>query len=340
MENSPKKILVCTGIYPPDIGGPAEYAKNLVEELKLAGHKVEVFSYGKEKNMPAGIRHIFFFFRILPDMVDADLVISLDTFSVGLPSVLAAKIINRKIIVRIGGDFLWENYIENGGKQIAIKDFYNRNVSLSLKQKLIFNLSRYVFNNCSALVFSTDWQKKTISENYNLQNSKLFSVENFYGNKVKSFEPKEKNYVFAGRIIKLKNLERLKKIFAELQKINPEIKLEILSNLSHEELMKHIEACYAVILPSLSEVSPNFILDAIRADKPFIMTKETGFYDKLKEIGLFIDPFNEEDIKEKILFLANDKNYQQYKNKVSGFKFTHSWKEIAQEFMDIYETIL
>jgi len=28
------KILIATGIYPPDIGGPAKYAKSLAEELE------------------------------------------------------------------------------------------------------------------------------------------------------------------------------------------------------------------------------------------------------------------------------------------------------------------
>lgn len=333
------KILICTGIYPPDIGGPAEYAKNIVEEFRSCGLAVKVFSYGAEKKMPIVVRHIFYFFRILPAVFSADFIIALDTFSVGLPAVLAAKIINKKIIVRVGGDFLWENYIESGEKQVSIKDFYKQSTRLSLKQKLIFNLSKYVFENCSALVFSTDWQKQIIVESYKLKNKNLFIVENFYGDKIKSFEPEEKNYVFAGRPIRLKNLERLKMAFAAAQKINPEIKLDILSQLPHEELMRRIEACYAVILPSFSDVSPNFILDAIRADKPFIMTKETGFSGKLKEIGLFIDSLNEGDIKEKILFLADDKNYNQYKNKIVNFRFTHSWKEIANEFLEIYKKI-
>ena len=355
------KILICTGIYPPDIGGPAEYAKNILEELVLRGNTVKVISYDKEKKMPIGIRHIFYFFRILPNMISADFVIALDTFSVGLPAVFAAKLFNRKIAVRMAGDFLWENYIENGGETMTLKDFYDKKPKLSLKQKIIFSLSKYVFNNCSALIFSTDWQKKIISENYNVKNKNLFVIENFYGEKinprtykvgeggkpphlyigegVKSFEPKEKNYVFAGRLIRLKNLERLKNAFAQAQKINPEIKLEIISKISHIELMEKIQSCCAVILPSLSDISPNFILDAIRADKPFILTKETGFYDKLKDIGLFIDPLNSEDIKNKILFLANDKNYGQYKNKMADFKFTHSWKEIVGEFLEIYKNI-
>ncbi|MEK7463434.1 MAG: glycosyltransferase family 4 protein [Patescibacteria group bacterium] len=333
------KILICTGIYPPDIGGPAEYAKNIAEELGSQGNNVMVAGYAKEKKMPIGIRHIFYFFRILPDIIGADFIIALDTFSVGLPAVFAAKLFNRKIAVRVAGDFLWESYIGKGGDMMTLKDFYGKRPKLSLKQKIIFSLSKYVFNNCSALVFSTDWQKKIISENYNVKNKNLFVIENFYGDKLKNFEPKEKNYIFAGRLIRLKNLERLKNAFAQAQKINPEIKLEIISKISHIELMEKIQSCCAVILPSLSDISPNFILDAIRADKPFILTKETGFYDKLKDIGLFIDPLNSEDIKNKILFLANDKNYGQYKNKMADFKFTHSWKEIVGEFLEIYKNI-
>ncbi|MDO8443246.1 MAG: glycosyltransferase family 4 protein [bacterium] len=332
-------ILICTGIYPPDIGGPAEYAKNIAEELILRGNDVAVASYNKEKKMPVGIRHIFYFFKILPDMIRADLVIALDTFSVGLPAVFAAKLVNRKIVVRVAGDFLWESYIGKSGDMMTLKDFYDKKPELSFKQKLTFSLSEYVFNNCSALVFSTDWQKEIISENYDLKNKNLFVVENFYGEKIKSFEPKEKNYIFAGRPIRLKNLERLKTAFAQAQKRDPRIKLEIISKMSHAELAEKMRSCYAVILPSLSDISPNFILDAIRADKPFILTKETGFYDKLGGIGVFIDPSDTSGIVEKILFLADDKNYAEYRKRVSGFKFTHSWKEITDNFLEIYKNL-
>ena len=67
---------------------------------------------------------------------------------------------------------------------MTLKDFYDKKPELPFKQKLIFSLSKYVFNNCSALVFSTDWQKKMISENYDLKNKNSFVIENFYGEKI------------------------------------------------------------------------------------------------------------------------------------------------------------
>ena len=149
----------------------------------------------------------------------------------------------------------------------------------------------------------------------------------------------KKNFLWAGRPIKLKNINLLKEIFQELEKERPDIKLEIMAGAFYEELMEKIRNCYAVILPSISDISPNFILDAIRCNKPFILTKETGLYDKLKNIGLFTSPFNRKDIKDKILFLADQRNYDEYKRRVAEFNFTHSWREIAEDFLKIYKNL-
>ncbi len=38
------RILIATGIYPPDIGGPATYSKLLFDELPKKGMEVEVIA--------------------------------------------------------------------------------------------------------------------------------------------------------------------------------------------------------------------------------------------------------------------------------------------------------
>lgn len=58
------------------------------------------------------------------------------------------------------------------------------------------------------------------------------------------------------------------------------------------------------------------ILEAIRFNKPFITTRETGIYERLKDVGLFVDPENTKDITEKILFLADPDNYASQKTRV------------------------
>lgn len=330
------KIIIATGIYPPDIGGPAQYAKNLFEEFKRRGYEVKVLHYKIEKKLPTGIRHFVYFLRLIFNLSGRNLIISLDTFSTGLPSAIIAKIFGKKIILRIGGDFLWESYIERTGELTTLPFFYEAKVGLSIKEKLIYFLTKFVLKNCSALVFSTEWQKEIFKKAYGISPKKCYIVENFYGEKIANFEPKEKNFIWAGRPLRLKNLEMLKIAFDEAMERNQDIRIEMITGLPYHQFIEKLKNCYAAILPSLSEVSPNFILDAIRVNKPFILTKETGFYEKLKDIGIFTNPLDKEEIKNKILFLAEENNYREYKKRVESFNIKHSWQDIANEILNIW----
>src|SRR3954451_129170 len=43
-EEHPARLLIVTGIYPPDVGGPATHAKDLFDELTARGHTARVIS--------------------------------------------------------------------------------------------------------------------------------------------------------------------------------------------------------------------------------------------------------------------------------------------------------
>lgn len=333
------KILIATGIYPPDIGGPAQYVKNIEEVWKDQVHNVKVASFRFEKKLPTGIRHIWYFFRLLFDMVGSDMIIAMDTFSAGVPAVIAAKILRKKIIVRTGGDFLWEAYVERAGDLVLLRNFYKTCMKkLSRKERVIFRLTRYMLAHSNGVVFSTAWQREIFTSAYGLDSEKTHIVENYYGKKEESSEPVAKNFVASARPLKWKNAKHLREAFALAKEENGDLKLEE-KNCVFEEFMRKIAHCYAVILVSLGDISPNMILDAVRHNKPFILTKETGLYDKLKGVGLFVDPEDANDIKEKILFLADDENYRVTVDKVSAFTFTHSWQDICDELMEIYKSI-
>lgn len=327
------KILIATGIYPPDIGGPAEYAKHLEEELTRLGHTVSVVSYSRlEKSLPFGLRHLVYFFRILARAFGAELFVTLDTFSVALPSVIVSRVFRKKNIIRVSGDFLWESYVERTGDMIPLKVFYSAKRRLTLKEKVIFRMMRSVLNNASALAFNSEWQKSILVPVFNLNSSKVHTILNFFGDPLPTTEPLGKNFIWAARPIKLKNGNTLRSAFAKARETDPSLSLDERVT-SHDELFRRLASCYAVILPSLSEVSPNFIIDAIRFGKPFIMTRESGLADTLRDVGLFVNPLSESDITEKILMLADSSIYAEQKKKVSMFSFRHSWREIAEEFL-------
>ena len=136
----------------------------------------------------------------------------------------------------------------------------------------------------------------------------------------------------------MKNFERLVEVF---KRVDAKDSLLVYDNTTNpfKKFMDKVAHCYAVILVSVGDISPNLILDAIRHNKPFILTKETGFYDKLKGIGLFVDPENIDDIAEKVLYLADEENYVQCLEKIENFNFIHTWTQIADEFLVVCRNI-
>lgn len=333
------KILICTGIYPPDIGGPAQYAKHLFDEFTHNGHRAKVLVYGLEKKLPPVFSHYFYFLRALFHIYKTDLIVALDTFSVAWPAVCVAKLFGKKIIIRTGGDFLWESYVERTGKLVLFRDFYEKEKgSFNLREKVIFAITKWLLINASAIVFSTKWQKGIWQKAYELKQDRLFIIENFYGSKTGSLAPDKKVFVGGTRVLKWKNILMLKEAFEEAKKKEIDIELD-LANAPYDEFINKIANSYAIILVSLGDISPNMILDALRVNKPFILTRETGLYEKLKDVGVFVDPLDKEDIKNKILFLTDDKNYAEYKKRVENFNFTHLWPAIVQDFLEVYKKL-
>ncbi|MBI2097859.1 MAG: glycosyltransferase family 4 protein [Candidatus Vogelbacteria bacterium] len=320
------KILIATPLYPPDIGGPAQYAKNLETVWRQQGHEVIVAYFGKFLRWPTGLRHLIYFFSLLPKAARADFILALDTFSVGFPVVATAKLLGKKVIIRTGGDFLWEWYVERTGNPVLLRNFYLTSLAkLNLKEKIIFYLSRWTVKHCHKLIFSTNWQRQIWLEPYHLDLSKTAIIENYYGPKLPAGVPREQVFLVAGRNLKLKNLDILKQtdFSFEIGQWLPKV------------LAEKIKNCYALIVPSLSEISPNLILQAVQYNKPFILSAENGLRDRLGEVGLYIDPLNVEDIENKIMWLTDQNNYQRQSQKVANFSFAHSWSEIADEFLAV-----
>lgn len=332
------KILIATGIYPPEIGGPAEYAKNLHDVWTKQGYNLDVKIFGKFQRYPWGIRHAIFFFYVLPSVAKADYIFTLEAFSSGIIT-MASKIFSKKVVFRTGGDLLWESYTERTGDTVLLKDFYQTRLDrLSFKEKLIFYLMKWTLQNIDGVIWSTEWQKNIFIKPYGLEKQNHFIVENYYGSKLEPVIADSKVYIGSTRKLKWKNTESLNRIFNSDEVRNSGSILDM-THSPHNDFLAKIRHSYAVIIVSFGDISPNTILDAIRCQKPFIITKETGIYERIKDIAIFVDPNDQEDIKQKILWLSDPVNYQIQCNKLRSFNFTHTWEEIADEYLDIYKKI-
>lgn len=329
------RILLATGIYPPKVGGPAYYAHSLKEALEQRGHRVWVRTYGFESYLPTGIRHGLFFLKILPAVLFSDVVLAFDTYAVGLPAVVAGMIVRTPVIIRTGGDFLWEQYVERTHEQVLLSEFYKIPQRLTLKERTIFYLTQWLLRNASRVVFSTQWQERIWHEPYQLKCARVAYIENAYPKRLKGEKSSEYRIISAGRSIFLKNmaiLERTKKRLPENVVIDTE-------RVSHSALMEKIRRAYAVVVPSLSEVSPNLILEAIQYGKPFITTKDNGLMDRISDIGIFVDPRDEAALEREIIRLLDVEVYSDYVQRVESFTYTRTYDDIAKDFLSLINDI-
>ena len=342
------KILIASGIYPPDIGGPAQYARNLFETWSKAGHDVKVAAYRWERAAPPGLRHLLYLTKVLRKGWNADLILILDTWSAAVPAMAACRLMHKRYVIRTGGDFLWESYVERTGDLVLFKDFYSgvgaAGLSkLSGKERLVYRWGGAALRGAAAVIFSTEWQKGIFEKAYGFDPKKEFLVENFCGPRLEPMLPENRAYVAGTRVLAWKNIDGLKAAFTDARveaahRGLPDIELDT-SKAVYDSFVEKMRRSYAVILASLGDISPNMIFDAIRAGTPFIMTRETGIADLVRDCAVFVDPLDQHDIAEKVVWLADPANRAAQAEKVRRFGYVHTWEEIGSEIIAIWKRV-
>lgn len=325
------QVAIVASIYPPEIGGPAQYAKNLKEALERAGHEVVLVRYGGLKQFPSGIRHALYAIKLLFKSRGADAMIAFDTYSGGLPAATVRFLTGRQLLIRIGGDFVWELYVERTKDLLPLPEIYRHKEKWNWKEKTVFVVTRWVLRR-ALVVFSSRWLLDIWQTAYGIEAHRVRVIENAIGERIKPVTPRKKNFIFFTRQIGLKNAATFRRAFAKAQAAHPEITLDE-GMVPREELEMRMRECYAVALPSISEVTPNYIIDALRCGKPFLLTKYSGYAERFKEYGVIVDPRSEDDMARGISELATPEIYERLRSRIAAFKESHTYDDIAREFV-------
>ncbi|MDD5072011.1 MAG: GtrA family protein [Patescibacteria group bacterium] len=368
------KILIATGIFPPDIGGPATYTKTLCEELPKLGCEVKVVTYGEAGIESNGsqvfkvsrkqniiFRYFKYFWQVLGLAGRADIIYAHDLVSVGLPCALVKFLKPKtKLVVRLGGDFLWEKAYDNGWTDKPLSRYYEEQKNFS--EKFFLYVYKFVLSKCDKIIFSTLWQKEIYEKYLKVKPEKVFVIDNIFP----EFIPPEKLFgggrriLLAGRLIKLKNFAKIFEVVKRLPEINllvigegPEEenlkklarKLKIENRLSFKkrlawpELAEEIFGSFLVLAPSITEISPNLVLECLKLKKPVLVTRECGFYNTYKEKLIFIDPFNGDDIKEKIVRLLDGNNYDNYLREIKTINTERGKIDLARDHYNFFKNL-
>ena len=111
-------VLIVTGIWPPDVGGPASHSPELAERLHAGGHRVEVLTTAVAapageaypvhwigRGSPPGVRHATFALRLARLARAADVVYVNSVTTRGVSGARAAR---RPVVVKLTDDPAYE----------------------------------------------------------------------------------------------------------------------------------------------------------------------------------------------------------------------------------------
>jgi len=358
------RVLITTGIFPPEIGGPATQIERLAGDLATAGFSIDVLTYGApvkkarlfnlfvvSKNWPVPLRHFFYGLKAFWLARRADSIYTTDLYSPGFYSMLVAKFWRRKFVVRFAGDSAWETAQNAGLAQDDILQFQDKKYDVFIEKKK--EQRTKILKSADAVVAVSNFMKN-LAVKIGVPPEKIqviYNAVDFFPESACWQAPQKPTLVYAGRLTPWKGVEMLIRVVGGLKEKYPDIVFEILGGGPEEEslkssvkslkLEKNIEFIGRVneeeshqifvrstifVLNTNYEGLSHAILNALRVGVPVITTPAGGNPELITdgENGLFVAYNDGKDWERAIDRLLNDKILQQ--------KFSTNGKITAEKF--------
>ncbi|MFA6094591.1 MAG: glycosyltransferase family 4 protein [Candidatus Paceibacterota bacterium] len=373
------RILIACGTFEPEVSGMATYTPKLSRLLVEQGHSVQIVTYSSERHFstdftfPFSLKrivrsgtfsnHIRFFFALWRRAHNADIIYFLDWPSADTLGFYACVLRKKPYIVSVGAEYIWEKYLGQERQPLPLSDFYER--GLHKKYGIILSRIKSVLLGAGSVVFSSDQQRLLYIKYYGLNPKKTQVILNPVEEKkfdVSALSPsREKEIVFVGKFIKMKNIESAIRAFAlwnnhqfrftligegpekhAIQELVRDLgisdRVEFVPPMKKSDLYQRIINCYYVILPSWTDMSPHQIYECMSLGIPFLLTKENYLSINSKDF-LKIDPRSLEDIVEKMQLLSDPFEYEKHLSSLRALEFSYSWEDVVGEYQKLFKLL-
>ncbi|RJR13830.1 glycosyltransferase family 1 protein [Candidatus Parcubacteria bacterium] len=311
-------IIIATGVYPPEIGGPATFTIFFEEELRKRGIPYTTIPFSGVRFLPKGIRHIAYFLRVLRAIRGRSIVLALDPVSVGFPAVLAAWIRGTPFYLRAGGDYAWEQATSRWNFQ-GLPEEFPGDFKLPLSGKLLVWAERFVARRAKRILTQSG-HLASIVERWGVSRDTISVIPNsIVLPELPTHEEARKQYNFgdervvvsAGRFVPWKGMSAVMNASKEISHIRlvlagdgPErhaleaqanVQTQFVGALSREKLFTLLRAADVFVLNTRYEGFSHQILEAMAIGIPIITTDIPGNRE-LAEEGktALIVPWNDE----------------------------------------------
>jgi len=335
------KITIATGIYPPEIGGPATYLRELVPVLKKKGWKVDVVTYGAPRagivaiSRDSPFRWLKFLRATLRSARDSDVIFATDIFSAGFPAALVTWWLKKRLVTRYVGDFAWETARSEGWTQDPFNVFLRKKYGWRIE--LLRSVQKWVLRRSEIITVSNF--SKTVLAKWGVGNATIISNApsevKLAARDVlrKQLGVSDKFVLLAvGRITPFKGVDKIIRMCSKLKNDIPELLLVVIGDGSalgdaekaaNEERLTHMvrflgrqgdvetrkcmKAADVLIQNSEIENLSFTVLEAMSVKCPVVASEVGGNVELVKDRGLLFEYNDMDGLRNCVLKLYKDR---------------------------------
>lgn len=328
----PVRLRVClvSGIFPPDIGGPATFVPKLASSLQERGHEVNVVTLGdRPERGPAfpfavtRIRRRLAKWRRVPATVRAiasaasyaDVIYANGLY---LEAVVAARLTRRPLVMKVVGDWAWERVSVQGSVRDTLDVFQRRRYGFAVE--LLKSLRGWVARRADRVVVPSRYLR-TIVSGWGVPPDRIAVVYN-------ALEPVEtstpgdeaissgRTIVSVARLVPWKGLDSLCRVVARLPGVRLRVvgdgperpsleslaarlgikhRVEFLGRVGPEQVAMILRGGDLFVLNSTYEGLPHVVIEAMQARVPVVATAAGGTPEIVEDriTGMLVRPGDE-----------------------------------------------
>ena len=332
-------ILFVSGIYPPDIGGPATYVSRMAYELMRLGHSIQVLTLGERNRRisnPFPVRKIIrgkiillrslrMFLAAMIMAKEADLI-----YATGSPwdswiiSLATAKLRRKRVILKVVGDSVWEWAQRKSFSDLLMGDFNKKKGGERIE---ILKWFRNLLARKSDLIITPSAFLRNVVEQWGIQPRKIRIIFNVVESPLKrklNYHKRDREVATVARLMPWKGIDGLIRVMNLLPK---DIKLVVIGDgplmsalraqakneglekrvaftgsLSKEKVFERLTKSSVFALNSRYEGFPHTVLEAMAVGTAVVATNVGGNAEVIKDgkNGILVPVGDEKIMAEKI----------------------------------------
>jgi glycosyltransferase involved in cell wall biosynthesis len=321
-------VLIATGLYPPEIGGPATYALLLEDHLPERGVTISIVPFGWVRRYPKVVRHFMYAYKLWQESKEVDVIYALDSISVGVPALFISKLRRKPFLLRLGGDYAWEQGRVRFGLTETLDEYLTKKSRRPLMVQLLASVQAFVAKRALRVIAPSEYLKGVIAkwgvsaEKIVVIHSALYPliVEGSKEELRSQLSYTNPTIVSAGRLVPWKGFQALIRVVAtlkvqypnitliiagdgeelsvlqkEVQTLGIESSVRFVGRVSKEALGASIKAADVFVLNTAYEGLSHQLIEVMDLGTPVVTTTAGGNPELITDgVNGFLVPFNDE----------------------------------------------